>query len=173
MFVGSFSYAFLLLTFDSAAYFGFSNGTRLPTQYDRSVQTTGPNWINLGSSYDFPNVTITDTYLPAITDVLQLLISAVRLDFGLILPNNPFLSATMMNRTLYNPFPDNIQYVGDDGDWPVIGRMLGDPAQTADYHMEDFLMGNSTYINGEYQCRFFYPISWGEFESNYHQHGQG
>lgn len=151
----------LPLSLKLSAYFGFANGTQLPTQWDQ-VQTTGPDWVNLGFPYDFHNITITDTYLPAITDILQLLISAVRLDVGRILPNNPFLNTTVMNQTLHNPFPDDIQTLPDNGDWPGTIGFLGNQDQTIGYHMENFLMGNSTYINGEYQCRFFYPIGWGE-----------
>lgn len=139
-------------------YFGFANGSELPAQYNDAILHSGQSWVALGFPYDslqHPN--LTSTYLPAITNSLQLLISAVRLDFGHILPNNPFLNMSVMNETLQDPFPPGIP-----PDIYQIGS-LGDPENISEKHMTDFLSRNSsTYINGEYQCRFWYSVGWGE-----------
>lgn len=150
-----------------AVYFGFANGTEL-TRYHEDNQTTGPYWINLGTPYDSPRhqANISQAYYPAITDALQLLNSCVRLDFGHILPNNPFLNMTMMNQTLQDPFPKELVDLVD-GDWGTTLSGIGDEANFDGYRMSDFLKGNSTYINGEYQCRFWYSVGWGE--SSFHR----
>lgn len=64
---------------------------------------------------------------------------------------------TTMNQTLENPFPPGTRATDD----LHIG-ILGEPFFPQTYHMADFMLGNSTYINGEYQCRFWYSIGWGE-----------
>lgn len=89
------------------------------------------------------------------------MISVVSLDLGHVLPNNPFLDSTIMTRTLEPPFPDGIQILGD-GTWNTTISELSLPANVADFEAAGFSKGNSSYINGEYQCRFWYPIGWGE-----------
>lgn len=64
---------------------------------------------------------------------------------------------TTMNQTLENPYPVNIEVAGP-GNWPATIRQLRDPANVAGFGMERFFSGNSTYINGEYQCRFWYRV---------------
>lgn len=154
---------FQLTKSDPTVYFGFSNGTELPVQYDDTIVGTGPGWIDMGFPYNSPSANVTDAYLPAITDILQLMISSIRLDLGRILPNNPFLSVDIMNETIHNPFPNNIQQLGS-ASWPTTISQLVDPNLFSMFDMGSFSPENSTYINGEYQCRFWYRVGWGAFK---------
>lgn len=65
-----------------------------------------------------------------------------------------------MNQTLQDPFPKDIQVTGI-GSWSATLQPLIPQINDTDY--ESFIRSNITYINGEYQCRFWYPVGWGEF----------
>jgi hypothetical protein len=120
----------------------------------------GDSWINLGMSYDEHGANNSATYLPAVTNIMQLLAAAVRLDMGLILPNNPYINTALMNETLHTPFPESLDPTGSR--WADALNGLGYPDNPATYSFNVFLGGKSAYLNAEYLCRFRYPIPWGE-----------
>jgi hypothetical protein len=120
----------------------------------------GDGWINVGMPYDTSSANISAAYLPAITNILQLLTSAVRLDMGLALPNNPYLVPSIANKTLPNPFPKDD--ADDSKTWGHEMDILSDPGNMAAYSLNVFLQGRPAFLNAEYLCRFLYPKYWGE-----------
>lgn len=145
---------FLALT-RSIGYFGFANGTRLPETGSELTLNTGWNWVNLGLPYDTPALNVSATYLPSVTNILQLLISAIRLDFGIVLPNNPYLNMSVMTDTLQETMPT------EGMRQQLIGR-LGDPENIVAFEMDSFVSGLPAYLSAEYQCRFKYQKGWSE-----------
>lgn len=122
--------------------------------------STGHFWVNQGFRYNSPRADLSGIYFPAITNILQLLISAIRLDMGLVLPNNVWLNASAMNDTLRNPFPEGLGMAGVNY-WASTIQALSPPEDPPSYGF-----GDSGYIYAEYVCRFLYPIGWGEFGVN-------
>lgn len=92
---------------------------------------------------------------------MQALLSAVRLDFGSTLPNNPFLSIAAMTLTFQNPFPG-----GSADDWASTLDGISPPENLHDYGMDIFMEEATAYLAVEYTCRFLNPLPWGEFPCN-------
>lgn len=137
------------------AYFGFGNGTQVPF-LSTETNSTGEHWVNLGLSYDYPDAD--RVFFPAVTNIMQLFLSAVRLDYGLVLPNNPYLSTQLMNETLQNPFPARSPRSEDWSD--ILGGFTAeDPVNY--YGFTEFEALNATYLDAEYVCRFRHPLPWG------------
>lgn len=142
-------------------YMGFANGTRISAG-DGGNATFGKYWVDVDDTYDSPPTKYSAVYLPGITNAMQGLIAAVRLDFGLILPNNPYLDMSVMNTTLQDPYP-----VGMDGHWAsTIESGIAYPENPQTYGMDVFNSNQDAYLAAEYVCRFVQPLSWGEYSND-------
>lgn len=123
---------------------------------DSERNSTGEHWVNLGLDYDYPDAD--HVYFPAVTNVMELITSVIRLDFGLVLPNNPYLSTDVLNATLQNPFPASSPRFQA---WPDIVSGLLEDDPTENHGFNSFLLLNSTYLDVDYTCRFRQPLPWG------------
>ena len=116
-----------------------------------------------------------------ITNAMQIFISGIRLDWGLILPNNPFLNMTVMSETLDSSatslskreFWSDLFTLVVDAAVAIMNWLetLYEPSWLPDltnstnietYGMDAFMHGNSTYLRAEYECQFRYRVGWGE-----------
>jgi len=134
-------------------FLGYWNGTLLTTAVDGSYN--GLTWLsfNGATGVDASNQTL--SYLPAVTNVLQLLISAIRLDWGVVLPNNPYVNKAAVNATLQNPLG------AGNYDWSVINELSAFYNGTStDPWFANLVSDSPTYLNAQYLCRFSYRLGW-------------
>lgn len=138
-----------LLT-STLGYLGLAGGVQAP--FDPSATTsTGFNYVSLNSIY-LPNQTA--LYLPALLNIAQVFAAAICLDLGDVSPNNVITKPEIRNASLYQNFPNAA------GDTTTgIGSFL--------YYSPWFtwnspIPADGAYILTQYECRFVYPLSWGE-----------
>lgn len=134
---------------------GLPSGAQAP--FDANATTsTGFNYVSLNSIY-LPNQTA--LYLPALLNVAQIFAAAIRLDLGDISPNNVIINPEIRNTSLNEYFPNATGIPS--------GGIPAFPYYSPWFSWTSPIPADGAYILTQYECRFVFPLSWGE--SNLHR----
>jgi len=122
-------------------YMGYSTGREVVTNL-QGASSSGVNYVAVNTPFD-PSTT--DVFMPAVVNLAQVVAAAIKIDLGIIEPNNLILNSTVRPQTLASTFAypggtmDSLLYSNQYLAW------TGEPPQAG------------ATINAEYLCRFSYP----------------